>query len=115
VQGPGSSAADSDREPPATAKTEIIFSTLALWHFLQVTCRRRSNTTVSNCSPQSWQRYSKRGMGNLAKSRKCRHFIAAGATMSMQFFADAPASDVVFSRLPLLQSPRAAYNPANRS
>jgi len=54
-------------------------------------------------------------MGNLAKSRKCRHFIAAGATMSMQFFADAPASGVVFSRLPLLQSPRAAYNPANRS
>jgi hypothetical protein len=74
VQGPGSSAEDSVREPPATANTEISFSTRALWHFLQVIGRRRSKTTVSNCSPQSWQRYSKSGMKNLAKLRVQERF-----------------------------------------
>ena len=63
-QGPGS-AAESVREPPATAKTESNFSTFALPHFLQVAAAELEATIFSNVAPQLRHSYSKMGMPNL--------------------------------------------------
>jgi hypothetical protein len=63
--GPGSAAANLADEPE-TAKTESIFFTLPLSHFLQVTRLDEEATIFSNLVPQSLHWNSKMGMGDLA-------------------------------------------------